>query len=267
MSDASPDWFRALVESTPDVYFRYRLVPPRRFDYLSPSVDSLTGHRASAFHDDPGLCLGIVRRDDRHVLRQILRARRGLTVTLHIRRGRLLVPIELHTITVVQARQVVAIEGVARTLELPLFARGAGGGVAPREPTQQRLMALMGEVHALLHRALPPVAVERRVLRLGDLVFDLERLAVTEHGVPVALTSRETLVLRYLLQQPHRVVTRGQILADVWGADFDGNDRTVDVHVSRLRGKLASLRDRLVAVKGIGYRLEGDDEAVRAFGA
>ncbi|MGE3177300.1 MAG: response regulator transcription factor, partial [Vicinamibacterales bacterium] len=235
--DDAPGWFRALVESTPDVYFRYRLIAPRRFEYLSPSVEALCGHPASAFHDDPALCLTIVPREERRVLRQVLRASRGLTLTLHVRRGRSAVPVELRTVAVVQQRRVVAVEGVVRALELPLFATGP----APlTEPVQQRLVALIGEVHALLHRLPPKPAAN--TLRVGDLVFDPDRLTVTDQGAPVSLTGRELLVLRHLLLRRGRVISRAQILDAVWEPGFEGGERTVDVHVSRLRRKLPSLR-------------------------
>jgi DNA-binding response OmpR family regulator len=121
----------------------------------------------------------------------------------------------------------------------------------------------MYEVHDLLHRVMPVAAKveppsEAPVLSLGDLVLDVERLTVTESGSPVTLTPREVMLLRYLLQRPGRVVTRQQLLTDVWGYRFTGDDRTVDVHISRLRKKLPSLRTRLVALRQIGYRL--DDE-------
>lgn len=282
MSDTvSPDWFHALLESAPDVYFRYRLAPTRRFDYLSPSVETLTGHAAAAFADDPSLCFGIVARDERRLLRQILRASRGLTLTLHIRKGRqgkTTIPVEVRTVAIVKQRRVVAIEGVARTLEAPLFTHGidrttavssvaaaAGPTTSAPEPVQQRLMALLGEVHSLLHRALPP-PVDTHVVRVGALTFDLERLVAREQGHVVPLTGRETQMLRYLLQHPGRVITRQHILDDVWGRDFEGSDRAVDVHVSRLRKKLPSLKESLVAMKGVGYRLDTDPAVDRAVG-
>jgi two-component system alkaline phosphatase synthesis response regulator PhoP len=83
-------------------------------------------------------------------------------------------------------------------------------------------------------------------------------LVVTESGQQVALTAREVQVLRYLIERPGRVVTRHHLLTDVWGYTYTGDDRTVDVHVSRLRRKLPSLRDRLLAIRNLGYRLEVD---------
>jgi two-component system alkaline phosphatase synthesis response regulator PhoP len=261
MSHDAPAWFRALVDSTCDVYFRFRLRHPRRFEYLSPSIETLTGHSRAAFDNDPSLCFGIVGREDRRLLRQILRASRGLTLRLNIRRGKALVPVELRTVAVLEHRKLVAVEGVARTMEMPLLTHGAG---TLDEPVQQRLVALMGEVHALLHRAMPAKPAEPSIRRLGNVAFDIDRLVVTENGSAVELTSREIMVLRYLVLRQGRIVTRQNLLSGVWNAEYDGDERTVDVHVSRLRKKLPSLRTRLTAVKGLGYRLEDDERPVRA---
>jgi DNA-binding response OmpR family regulator len=94
------------------------------------------------------------------------------------------------------------------------------------------------------------------LIRLGELEFDADRLTVRDGGLPVKLTSRELLVLKYLLTRQGRIVTREQLLTNVWHNSYTGDDRTVDVHVSRLRKKLPSLRGRLQALKNIGYRLE-----------
>jgi DNA-binding response OmpR family regulator len=99
------------------------------------------------------------------------------------------------------------------------------------------------------------------LLRCGEVALDTERLTVSENGRGVTLTSRELMVLRYLLQRPGRVVTRAQLLTDVWGYSYTGDDRTVDVHVSRLRRKLPSLVSRLVTIKHVGYRIDDDRPA------
>lgn len=267
-----PEWFCALLDTASDVYFRYAFLPKRRFVYLSPSIRLLTGHSSEDFYADPALCVGLITREDRRLLRQILRARRGVVLTLRLVRHGALVPIELRTVAVIRDRQVVAIEGVARlaaSVTSPAETPRAGSAssislTADSKPVQQRLASLMYQVHDLLHRVLPPSnhALEPgRLLQLGNLVLDLERLTVAESGAPVTLTSREVLVLRYLLQRMGRVVTRQQLLADVWGYSYTGDDRTVDVHVSRLRRKLPSLRNRLVAIKHVGYRLDEEPSA------
>jgi two-component system phosphate regulon response regulator PhoB len=94
------------------------------------------------------------------------------------------------------------------------------------------------------------------MLLIGDISLDMERMTVTMAGKRVELTSRELLLLRYLAQRRGRVVTRQQLLQDVWGYQYGGDDRTVDVHVSRVRRKLPPLRAFLRAVKHVGYRLE-----------
>jgi two-component system phosphate regulon response regulator PhoB len=135
-------------------------------------------------------------------------------------------------------------------------------------PVQQQLFALLYEVRDLLHRVLPDVAGPRhaRTLRLGAIVLDLDRLTVRDGDLDAHLTSREAMVLRYLLERIDRIVTRQQLLTDVWGYSYTGDDRTVDVHMSRLRRKLPSLRERLVAVKHVGYRLISPASVERAAG-
>jgi DNA-binding winged helix-turn-helix (wHTH) protein len=261
------DWFRTLLDTAEEIYFRYNLVPSRGFVYLSPSVRALTGHDAEAFYADPALCLRVIARDDRHVLRQALRARRALELTVRLDREQTRVPILLRIVAVVRSGRVLALEGVAR------LASGDGGAATEslpendRQPTPQRLAALMYEVHELLHRVLPPRDGRRasdptQIVRIGDLAFDLDRLSVTESGTPVSLTSRELMVLRYLMLRPGRVVTRSQLLTDVWGYQYTGDDRTVDVHVSRLRRKLPSLNGRLLAIKHLGYRLDVEQDSL-----
>ena len=268
-ADRDPQWFCSLLDTATDVYFRYALVPARRFVYLSPSVRVLTGLAPDDFYKDPALCIGLLAREDRRLLRQILRARRALALTMRLNRRGALIPIELRTVAVIRDRQIVAIEGIARlamngAAQSPSNRAGETSVVtlpAGSEPVQQRLASLMYEVHDLLHRVLPPAdhkSHASQVLHLGSLALDLERLTVTESGASVTLTSREVLVLRYLLQRIGRVVTRQQLLTEVWGYHYTGDDRTVDVHISRLRRKLPSLRKHLLAIKHVGYRL--DDE-------
>ena len=267
------DWFRALLDAADEVYFRYALVPARGFVYLSPSIRALTGHDPDAFYQDASLCPGLIVREDRRVLWQILRARRGLAVSLRVVREGAVLTVDVRTVAAVRGRRVVAVEGMVRVASADgARARQAHGmadapSTTGSEPTPQRLAALMYEVHELLHRVLPTPDRHLKpggpnVICLGELSFDLDRLVVTDAGRPVALTSRELMVLRYLLLRPGRVVSRTQLLTDVWGYVYTGDDRTVDVHVSRLRRKLPSLGSRLVAIKHLGYRLDADEERV-----
>jgi DNA-binding response OmpR family regulator len=94
-------------------------------------------------------------------------------------------------------------------------------------------------------------------LRLGDLVVDAEGHRVTAGGHPVELTYMEFSLLAFLVAHPNRAFSREALLARVWGYDFYGGARTVDVHVQRLRAKLGAERARLIrTVRSVGYLAE-----------
>jgi DNA-binding response OmpR family regulator len=96
---------------------------------------------------------------------------------------------------------------------------------------------------------------EGSIVRLGPLVLDVDSYAVTVSGRPLDLTYKEFELLRYLAERPGRVFTRPTLLREVWGYDFYGGTRTVDVHVRRLRAKLGPEDESLVeTVRGVGYR-------------
>jgi DNA-binding response OmpR family regulator len=113
---------------------------------------------------------------------------------------------------------------------------------------------LVARVRALLRRSSSQVAVEK-VLRYGPIVLDSAQHTVSVTNEPVRLTAKEFLLLQYLMQRPGRVVTRDVLLADVWGYDYPGETRTVDVHVRRLREKAPYLTEALVTVQQFGYKL------------
>ena len=99
-------------------------------------------------------------------------------------------------------------------------------------------------------------------VRVGDLVIDPESYQVRLRGRPLDLTYKEFELLRYLAQRPGRVSTRSQLLQEVWGYDFFGGTRTVDVHVRRLRAKLgAEYESMIVTVRNVGYKLVPADQA------
>lgn len=93
------------------------------------------------------------------------------------------------------------------------------------------------------------------VLRFGPVAIDLERHIVLNDGREVELTAKEFLLLRYLLEHRGRVLSRDLLLSDVWGYQYTGGTRTVDVHIRRLRQKLPALVTGLVTVKQFGYKL------------
>lgn len=92
-------------------------------------------------------------------------------------------------------------------------------------------------------------------LAYGSLQMDLARHEVTMKGQEVLLTAKEFGLLEHLLRQPGRVLTREVLLNEVWGCDYYGTTRTVDVHVRRLKLKVPLLNDSIVSVKTLGYKL------------
>jgi two-component system, OmpR family, response regulator RegX3 len=97
------------------------------------------------------------------------------------------------------------------------------------------------------------------VLEAGPVRMDVERHVVSVNGRDVALPLKEFDLLEYLLRNVGRVLTRGQLIDRVWGADYVGDTKTLDVHVKRLRGKVEadpSTPRHLVTVRGLGYKFE-----------
>jgi len=100
---------------------------------------------------------------------------------------------------------------------------------------------------------------ESRVLEAGSVRMDVERHTVLVNGHAVTLPLKEFDLLEYLLRNSGRVLTRGQLIDRVWGADYVGDTKTLDVHVKRLRSKIEAdpaKPEHLVTVRGLGYKLE-----------
>jgi DNA-binding response OmpR family regulator len=114
---------------------------------------------------------------------------------------------------------------------------------------------LVARVAALLRRVERPKSAER-ILRHGPLTIDLERHVVTAGGEDVRLTAKEFLLLQYLIEHRGRVLSRDLLLTDVWGYQYTGGTRTVDVHVRRLREKIPWLSSALTTIKQFGYKLD-----------
>jgi DNA-binding response OmpR family regulator len=93
------------------------------------------------------------------------------------------------------------------------------------------------------------------VVRLGRVTINVETYQVIADGRPLDLTYKEFELIRFLAQSPGRVFSRARLLREVWGYDFYGGTRTVDVHVRRLRAKLGPAHEHLIeTVRGVGYR-------------
>ena len=116
------------------------------------------------------------------------------------------------------------------------------------------MMEMISRVRAVLRRVAPKN--EAGVLRAGRLEMNRMDHTVTADGVRISLTVKEYDLLEKFMEYPGRAFTRDGLLAEVWGLDFIGETRTVDVHIGTLRGKLLSCRDYIETVRGVGYRLE-----------
>jgi two-component system alkaline phosphatase synthesis response regulator PhoP len=116
---------------------------------------------------------------------------------------------------------------------------------------------LAARVSALLRRAqrLDPADP---VVRYGSITIDSGRHVVTVDGQEVRLTAKEFLLLLYLVQHRGRVLSRDLLLTDVWGYQYTGGTRTVDVHIRRLREKVPVLTDAIETIKQFGYKLVDD---------
>ena len=111
------------------------------------------------------------------------------------------------------------------------------------------------EVDARLRMATAPDEEAGARLAVGGVVIDEAAYSVWLNEVPLELTYTEFELLRYLATHPGRVFSREQLLAEVWGYDYYGGARTVDVHVRRLRAKLGSEHESLIGtVRNVGYR-------------
>lgn len=122
------------------------------------------------------------------------------------------------------------------------------------------MMEMVSRVRALLRRAPSRAAASAAVsdvMNLGPLSLSPSRHEVSLEGKPLNLTVREFDLLSFLMRSPGVVFNRETLLQRVWGWDFDGGSRTVDVHVQTLRQKLGDHAELIETVRGVGYRLRG----------
>jgi two-component system alkaline phosphatase synthesis response regulator PhoP len=121
-------------------------------------------------------------------------------------------------------------------------------------------MELLARIEALLRRSAPQTRDHLDVYRFGDVTVDFRRAEVTRGGRPVKLTSREFTLLRCFVLQRESVLTRDELLNEVWGYDETPYTRTVDVHVASLRQKLEpdpKQPQYILTVHGSGYKFIG----------
>lgn len=116
------------------------------------------------------------------------------------------------------------------------------------------MMEFIARVKAVLRRCEQKPDKE---LHYHDLILSTSKHLVLDCGEPVSLTKKEFQLLQYLLENEGIVLTRDQLLEHIWGYDFDGGTRTVDVHIRTLRQKLPSSSAFIETVRGVGYRIGG----------
>jgi two-component system alkaline phosphatase synthesis response regulator PhoP len=166
------------------------------------------------------------------------------------------------------------LRGAAATASLPVILLSAGASEYDKVAALDAgaddclvkpfgMMELAARVRAVLRRTQPesPYAEAAEpaapgLLRAGDLTLDPASHLVRANGQRVHLTLKEYELLRTFLRHPGRVFTRDALLQRVWGMDYVGESRTVDVHIGTLRAKLKPSGVRLETVRGVGYRLE-----------
>ena len=117
------------------------------------------------------------------------------------------------------------------------------------------MMELISRIKAVLRRTQKDAQDPQDVIVLGDIEMNTKKHEVTADGEVVTLTLKEYELLKRLMKNPNIVMTRDCLLEDIWGYDFDGETRTVDVHVRTLRQKLGKSGEKIETVRGVGYRM------------
>lgn len=140
---------------------------------------------------------------------------------------------------------------------------GLDSGADDYLPKPFGMMEMVSRVRAVLRRTNPEKAGKdgengKTVYRIGPVTADIPRHQVSVDGVPVILTFKEFELLCCLMEHEGIVLTRDQLLTRIWGYDFDGETRTVDVHIRTLRQKLGPGGNYIETVRGVGYKMEGN---------
>lgn len=120
------------------------------------------------------------------------------------------------------------------------------------------MMELVSRIKAVMRRT--GQKIDKTDISIAGVRINIKKHEVTVDGTPVTLTLKEFELLERLMRNQNIVLTRDQLLEDIWGYDFDGETRTVDVHVRTLRQKLGSKGEIIETVRGVGYRVGGYHE-------
>ena len=120
---------------------------------------------------------------------------------------------------------------------------------------------LIARINAVLRRAVTPLPEdEMGVIAIGPIKLDIDRHIMTLNNMPISLPLKEFELLEYLMRNSGRVLTRSQLIDRVWGSDYFGDTKTLDVHVKRLRAKIEkdpANPTYIQTVRGLGYKFEG----------
>ncbi len=156
-------------------------------------------------------------------------------------------------------RRIPVIMITAKTTEMDMV-KGLDDGADDYIRKPFSIMELLSRVRALLRRSQEEAPPQ---LMVGNIMLDHERHTVAADGRNVVLTLKEYELLRYLMQNEDIVVSRESIMRYVWGEDFEGESRTVDMHIKTLRQKLGDCGSQIRTIRGVGYSLgkECGDEA------
>jgi|TARA_B110000977_G_scaffold84498_1_gene112834 two-component system response regulator RegX3 len=118
---------------------------------------------------------------------------------------------------------------------------------------------LLARMKAVLRRGIETATVSKSLIKAGPVEMDLERHTVTVNGERIQMPLKEFELLELLMENVNRVLTRGQIIDRVWGSNYFGDTKTLDVHVKRIRSKIEDDPARpvhLTTVRGLGYKFE-----------
>ena len=133
--------------------------------------------------------------------------------------------------------------------------KGLDGGADDYITKPFDVLELVSRINAVLRRAKPALTVANPV-KYKDVTVDAESRTVSVSGENVVLTYKEFELLHHLIANKGVVLTRERLMNEIWGTDFEGETRTVDVHIRTLRQKLGEAGDYIVTVRNVGYKVE-----------
>ena len=137
--------------------------------------------------------------------------------------------------------------------------RGLGLGADDYVTKPFGMMELVSRIKAVLRRT-GRIKTDTSELEINGVKMDLKKHEVTADGKTIVLTLKEFELLEKLMKNQNIVLTRDQLLTDIWGYDFDGETRTVDVHIRTLRQKLGEYGSMIETIRGVGYRIGETNE-------